>query len=33
VLRASEFLKGISRRFRPLVGVADSVFVEATARA
>jgi SAM-dependent methyltransferase/uncharacterized protein YbaR (Trm112 family) len=33
VLHASEFLKAISRRFRPLIGVADSVFVEATARA
>lgn len=33
VLRASELLKAVSRRFRPLVGVADSVFVEATARA
>lgn len=33
VLHASEFLKSVSRRFRPLIGVADSVFVEATARA
>ncbi|HWI19737.1 MAG TPA: methyltransferase domain-containing protein [Vicinamibacterales bacterium] len=33
VLHASEFLKAISRRFRPLIGIADSVFVEATARA
>lgn len=33
VLHASEFLKTVSRRFRPLIGVADSVFVEATARA
>jgi SAM-dependent methyltransferase/uncharacterized protein YbaR (Trm112 family) len=32
VLHASEFLKTMSRRFRPLIGVADSVFVEATAR-
>lgn len=30
VLRVSERLKAVSRRFRPLVGVADSVFVEAT---
>lgn len=33
VLRASEFLKALSRRVPSLVGVADSVFVEATARA
>jgi SAM-dependent methyltransferase/uncharacterized protein YbaR (Trm112 family) len=32
VLWMSERLKAISRRFRPLVTVADSVFVEATAR-
>jgi hypothetical protein len=33
VLHASEGLKGASRRFRPLISVADSVFVEAIARA
>lgn len=33
VLHASELLKAASRRFRPLIGVADSVFVDATARA
>lgn len=33
VLHASEGLKAVSRRFRPLVSVADSVFVEAIARA
>jgi hypothetical protein len=33
VLRASELLKAASRRFHPLVAVADSVFVDATARA
>lgn len=32
VLHASERLKAISRQFRPLIAVADSVFVEATAR-
>jgi SAM-dependent methyltransferase len=33
VLHASERLKAISRHFQPLIAVADSVFVEATARA
>jgi hypothetical protein len=33
VLRASEGLKAMSRRCRPLISVADSVFVEAIARA
>lgn len=33
VLHASERLKTMSRRFRPLIGVADSVFVNAVARA
>jgi SAM-dependent methyltransferase/uncharacterized protein YbaR (Trm112 family) len=33
VLYASERLKAISRRFQPLVAVADSVFVQAVARA
>jgi SAM-dependent methyltransferase/uncharacterized protein YbaR (Trm112 family) len=32
VLYASERLKAMSRRFRPLIAVADSVFVEAVAR-
>jgi SAM-dependent methyltransferase len=32
VLHASERLKAVSRRFRPLISVADSVFVEAIAR-
>ena len=32
VLHASEGLKAVSRRFRPLISVADSVFVEAIAR-
>jgi len=32
VLHASEGLKAVSRRFRPLIAVADSVFVEAVAR-